>query len=80
LTAKLLDRNRTQPPLGAIEFNDVAVRSLAIMFGLWLVAAQVLVRNVDSAAHFGGGLLGLIIGAGLAWRHNGPRARAAGLP
>jgi len=33
-----------------------------------------LILPVDTAAHFGGGLLGLIIGAYFAWRHNTVRA------
>jgi membrane associated rhomboid family serine protease len=73
-TAKWIDRRRTgPPPPTSLRFNDQAVRSIAILFGVYLLIGQALLP-VDSAAHFGGGLLGLIIGAGLAWRHDGPRA------
>lgn len=72
--ARELDRHRRgSPPATRLVFNSQAVRSLAIFFGLYLVIGQAL-GPVDSAAHFGGGLLGLGIGAVLAWVHNGPGA------
>ena len=75
--AKWLDKRHTSSPRpGSLRFNDEAVRSIAILFGAYLFIGQ-LILPVDTAAHFGGGLFGLIIGAGLAWRHNGPRPRLA---
>ena len=77
LVAKLLDRAAGSP--GSLRFNDQAVRSLAIFFGLYLVIGSAF-GPVDTAAHFGGGVLGLLIGGALAWRHNGPRARSMESP
>jgi rhomboid protease GluP len=76
LVGRQLDRRRVgPPPSGALLFNDEVVRSLAILFGAYLVMTVVFLRGVDTAAHFGGGLLGLAIGAALAWRRNGPHAK-----
>jgi rhomboid protease GluP len=71
--ARWLDRRRTgPPPSGSLAFNDQAVRSLGIFFGAYLLLGTLL--RVDTAAHFGGGVLGMIIGAFVAWHRNGPRA------
>jgi membrane associated rhomboid family serine protease len=76
--AKWLARSQPGPPRpGSIQFNDQVIRSIAILFGVYLVIGQAILP-VDSAAHFGGGLLGLIIGAGIAWRRNGPGAAVFG--
>jgi GlpG protein len=80
LVAKLLDRMASpNGPPGALQFNDQAVRSLAIFFGLYLIIGSAF-GPVDSAAHFGGGVLGLVIGGALAWYRNGPRVRTMGRP
>jgi membrane associated rhomboid family serine protease len=55
-----------------LQFNDEAIRSIAIFFGAYLVIGPLLLP-VDTAAHFGGGVFGLMIGAGVAWRHHAPR-------
>ena len=74
--AKWLDQRGPQPPRpGSLRFNDEAVRSIAILFGAYLVIGQ-LILPVDTAAHFGGGLFGLIIGAALALHRNGRGAVA----
>jgi membrane associated rhomboid family serine protease len=74
LTARWIAKHHPGPPRpGSIQFNDQVIRSIAILFGAYLVLAQ-LILPVDSAAHFGGGLLGLIIGGAIAWRRNGPKA------
>jgi membrane associated rhomboid family serine protease len=71
--ARWLDkRHAAEPRPGSLRFNDEAVRSIAILFGVFLVIGPVL-GPVDTAAHFGGGIFGVLIGAGLAYRHNGPR-------
>jgi membrane associated rhomboid family serine protease len=75
LAARWLDRRRSgPPPPGALIFNEQAIRSLATVFGGYLVVTLVFLRGIDTAAHAGGGLLGLLIGAGVAWSHNGPGA------
>lgn len=52
-------------------FNPSAVKSLAIQAGLWLVVGGA-VAHVDSAAHAGGAVVGLVIGAGVAWSRTVP--------
>jgi len=47
-------------------FNAGAVKSLAIQAGLWLVVGSA-IAHVDSAAHAGGAIVGMAIGAGVAW-------------
>jgi membrane associated rhomboid family serine protease len=74
--AKWLERRRTgPPPPGQIVFNDQAVKSLALFFGAYLAVTYFVLPGVDTAGHFGGGLLGLGIGGAVALRHN--RAAAA---
>ena len=46
--------------------NPGAVKSLAIQAGLWLVVGGV-IAHVDSAAHAGGAVVGLLFGAHVAW-------------
>ena len=52
-------------------FNAGAVKSLAIQAGLWLVVGGA-IAHIDSAAHAGGALVGLVIGAGVAWSRTVP--------
>jgi len=60
-------------------FNPKAVKSLAIQAGVWLIIAGPLI-HADSAAHAGGGLVGLLIGAAVAWSRTAPAGRAPAAP
>jgi rhomboid protease GluP len=71
VAASFLKRRHPGPPRpGTLRFNDQMVRSLAILFGVYLVFGTLL--HVDSAAHAGGGVLGLAVGGVVAWRRNRP--------
>jgi membrane associated rhomboid family serine protease len=79
LMARSIERRHPgQHRPGELSFNGEAIRSLGIFFGLYLIIGQAF--HVDSAAHFGGGVMGLAIGAILSWVHNGPRAASVGEP
>ncbi|GAC1589725.1 MAG: hypothetical protein NVS3B21_06580 [Acidimicrobiales bacterium] len=54
--------------------NPGAVKSLAIQAGLWLVVGGA-IAHVDSAAHAGGAVVGLLFGGHVAW-HQTTRAAA----
>lgn len=59
-------------------FNAGAVKSLAIQAGLWLVVGGA-IAHVDSAAHAGGAIVGLVVGAVIAWSRT-TVAPAPGVP
>lgn len=59
-------------------FNPGAVKRLAIQAGLWLVIGGA-IAHVDSAAHAGGGIVGVLLGAGVAWSRTGPESAPAPL-
>ena len=61
---------------GSVILNTEVVRSLAIFFGAYIVVTLTILKGVDTAAHAGGGVMGLIIGAGLAWTRNRPVSAA----
>jgi rhomboid protease GluP len=52
-------------------FNAGAVKSLAIQAGLWLIVGSA-IAHVDSAAHAGGAVVGIVVGAGVAWARTRP--------
>jgi membrane associated rhomboid family serine protease len=70
------NRGHRDPVPGGLVFNGPAVRSLGIFFGAYLLVGN-LIPHLDGAAHFGGGVAGLVIGVAVAAKHNGSAVAAA---
>jgi rhomboid protease GluP len=53
-------------------FNPRVAKSLAIQIVLWIVFTSIFIKEIDNWAHIGGGIAGLLIGAGIAFTRSAP--------
>lgn len=53
-------------------FNPSVARSLGIQILVWIVFSSLFIPQIDNWAHVGGGVVGLAIGAGVAWWRTEP--------
>lgn len=54
------------------KFNPKVAKSLAIQIVLWIVFTSLFIKQIDNWAHIGGGVAGLVIGAGIAFARSEP--------
>jgi membrane associated rhomboid family serine protease len=54
------------------KFNPKVAKSLAIQIVLWIAFTSVFIKEIDNWAHIGGGVAGLVIGAGVAYARSEP--------